>query len=419
MPERVIFEAGDPEFEDEKPDRAEERIKRGKKLIWVGAATICLALLMVLVFVLLVVGVAPSAQQSGDCPSASQSKIKIAKEDIGVTSEGIPVERYTMTNDHKMAVQVITFGARLTSISVPDSKGNVDDVTLGFDELAGYETTYFGGVIGRVANRIAGANFTLDGETYQLSANDGLNQLHGGIRGWDKYVWRAEVNNDHVIMSRVSVDMEEGFPGEVHANVTYLLTDDNRLSITYSARTFRKPTPINLSSGIFFNLAGKGSSTIYDHSVTIYADYSLEVNREHIPTGSIVPVTGTPFDLRHPGGVMLGSAIMNFTDVTESGYDRAYCLRGPVGQKLAASVLHPNSGRRLTVYTNQPSIQFYTGNHLNFTGKGGHLYSRHSGFVLETQNYPDSIHHPHFPDCVLREGSSYVHEVTLAFTVEK
>lgn len=347
------------------------------------------------------------------------ARVRVNKDSFGKLTDGRDIERYTIINRRGLTVQIITYGSIITTIQVPDRSGRFADITLGYDSIADYELSnvpYFGALIGRVGNRISRGRFTLDGVTYSLNHNDGLNHLHGGIKGWSKVVWNAVAVEDGVRMSHISFDGDENYPGEVRTNVTYRLTDDNQLILEITATSHKKATPINLITHPYFNLAGEGIGLIDNHDVTINADYYLPSTADLISTGEIVSVNDTIFDLRKLKQ-SLRHLLPYFND---SGYDVNYCLRGPTGKKYAARVFHPESGRLMEIYTNQPGIQFYTGNFLNVIAKGkhGHNYPKYSGFCLETQNYPDAINHPNFPDCVLREGSLYEHWISFKFSAQ-
>uniref|UniRef100_A0A8D1AJ55 Galactose mutarotase n=2 Tax=Sus scrofa TaxID=9823 RepID=A0A8D1AJ55_PIG len=261
---------------------------------------------------------------------------------------------------------------------------------------------YFGAVVGRVANRIAKGTFTLDGKEYKLAINNGPNSLHGGVRGFDKVLWTPRVLSNGIEFSRVSPDGEEGYPGELKVWVTYTL-DGGELVVNYRAQA-SQTTPVNLTNHSYFNLAGQGSPNIYDHEVTIEADAFLPVDETLIPTGEIAPVQGTAFDLRKP--VELGKHLQEFHI---NGFDHNFCLKRSKEKQFCARVHHAGSGRVLEVYTTQPGIQFYTGNFLDGTlkGKTGAVYPKHSGFCLETQNWPNAVNQPHFPPVLLKPGAGW------------
>ena len=324
-----------------------------------------------------------------------------------------------------MSARWIARGATLTELHVPDRDGNLADVVLGFDDVAGYESgdnQHFGSTTGRYANRIRGGKFTLDGLQYQLAVNVGPDHLHGGVkRSLDKVTWNAEPlasdGQQSVRFSYVSPDGEENFPGTLAIEVTYTLTDDNALRIDYQATT-DQPTPVNLTNHSYFNLAGHGSGTIFDHEVWIDADRYTLTNDNSIPTGQLAEVADTPLDFRTRRPI--GDRIGELTHSHTGGYDHNYVLNGQWGVlRLIAEVHHPASGRVLRVHTDQPGVQFYTGNNLRGqTGKAGRSYPAHSAFCLETQHFPDSPNQPTFPSTILRPGETYRHTCVYAFDVE-
>jgi aldose 1-epimerase len=348
----------------------------------------------------------------------------VAREAFGNTGDGIPVEVFTLTNKAGVEIKAISFGAILTSIRVPDRTGALSDVALGFDTLDGYlkEHPFFGAVVGRYGNRIGKASFTLDGRTYKLAANNGPNHLHGGVRGFDKYVWTAEVLEGvtGVAFTRTSPDGEEGYPGTVQARVSYVLSDTNELSIEYRATT-DKATPINLTQHTYFNLAGHNAGSIVDHELTLAADRYTPVDATLIPTGELAPVAGTPLDFRQP--TRIGARIDDPQEQIKFGlgYDHNWVInRKGDGLQLAARVFEPKSGRTLDVQTTEPGVQFYTGNFLDgsLTGKGA-TYVQHAALCLETQKFPNAINVPSWRDqVVLRPGQSYRHRMIHAFTAE-
>lgn len=323
-----------------------------------------------------------------------------------------------------MEVEVLNYGAIIRALRVPDHAGNVDDVVLGFDCLSAYlrPHPYIGTVIGRYANRIGGARFVLDGRTYELTANDGLDHLHGGLKGFDKVLWEAAPftngNEAGVRFTYVSPDGEEGYPGTLRATVTYTLAESNALVIDYEATT-DKPTVVNLTQHTYFNLAGRGD--ILNHELQIFADFYTPVDERLIPTGEICPVAGTPLDFRTPHRI--GARIdAGHEQLRRShGYDHNFVLRHTErgALELAARVYEPVTGRVMRVYTTEPGIQFYSGNCLDgsLTGKGGMVYSRHTGFCLETQHFPDAPNKTHFPSPVLRPGAIYRSRTVYAFDV--
>jgi aldose 1-epimerase len=352
----------------------------------------------------------------------------ISKSSFGTTAAGEAVDEYTLTNANGMEVKIITYGGTITSIRVPDRDGNMANVALGFDNLADYETRspYFGNITGRYANRIAGAKFSIDGTEYTLAANNGPNSLHGGVEGFDNKVWTAaEVEGDDgsvgVELSYLSPDSEEGYPGNLDVTVTYWLTDDNELRMEYTATT-DAPTVVNLTNHAYFNLAGEGAGTIYDHILMIDADRYNPVDETLIPTGELAPVEGTPFDFRLPKPIGPGQRSNHEQIVIGRGYDHNWVLNrdeGDTSMMLAARLYEPTSGRVLEVWTTEPGLQFYAGNFLDGTlvGPSGHLYRQSDALALETQHFPDSPNQPDFPSTELRPGETYQTTTIYKFTV--
>ena len=365
--------------------------------------------------------VAPSNRAGAKADTAQKGK-PVSREAFG-NAAGTPVEAFTLTNARGVEIRAMTYGAIITSIRVPDRKGVMADVALGFDALQGYLGVhpYFGAVVGRYGNRIGNARFSLNGTTYKLAANNGPNHLHGGLRGFDKYVWAAEPMSGvtGVAFTRVSADGEEGYPGRLQVRVSYVLTDANELEIEYQATT-DKATPVNLTQHTYFNLAGQGAGTILDHDVMINADRFTPVGESLIPSGVLAPVDGTPMDFRNP--MKVGARIDASTEQITfgRGYDHNWVLNRPGdGLQLAARVVEPASGRTLEVSTTEPGVQFYTGNFLDGTvkGKGGVAYPRRSGLCLETQHFPDSPNQPSFPTTILQPGSTYRSKTVWKFGV--
>lgn len=343
----------------------------------------------------------------------------VEKKPFGKLADGREVMLYTLTGPRGLVVAIMDYGAAIVSIRTPDRTGKIADVALGFSTLKGYieKPAFFGTVVGRVANRIADARFTLDGKTYVLAANNspgGMRcSLHGGNVGFDKVLWQAEpceiAGLPAVRLRYLSKDGEEGFPGNLAVQIVYSMTPDNGLRIDYEATT-DAATPVNLSNHAYFNLSGEGSGTILDHELTLNATRYTPVNKGLIPTGEINPVEGTPFDFTMPRRI--GERI---NDVDEQlkmggGYDHNFAIdRKGTAPELAATVYEPTSGRVLEVLTTEPGLQFYSGNFLDGAraGKSGRPYSYRSAIVLETQHYPDSINQPKFPSIVLRPGTTY------------
>ena len=345
-------------------------------------------------------------------------KPKVEAASFGQLPDGTSVRLFTLTNTGGLVAKVSDYGTIITEVHVPDRSGKSGDVVLGFDNLQQYLKghPYFGCTVGRVANRIARGRFTLDGKTYRLAVNNGPNHLHGGLKGFDKVVWKAEPQSGaSVRFTYTSADGEEGYPGKLEVTVVIELTDKNELSIDYSAGT-DKPTPVNLTNHSYFNLAGQGD--ILSHELVINADKYTPKDENSIPTGVIAPVRGTPMDFTTPHAV--GS---RFAELEEKpvGYDHNFVLNG--GGKtlaLAARVFEPKSGRVMEVLTTEPGVQLYTSNYLDgsLTGKRGVVYRQHAGLCLETQHFPDSVNHPQFPSVILRPGQTYrqttVHKFTTA-----
>jgi len=369
--------------------------------------------------VLVFLGLVAGCQMTCCDGSGKGATMTITQEPFGQTADGQKVWLFTMANANGMTVKITNYGGIITHLLVPDRNGVAADVVLGFDTLDKYLAghPYFGAIVGRYANRIGGAKFTLDGKEYTLAANNGPNHLHGGLKGFDKQVWEARSMQgaDHVALALtyLSKDMEEGYPGNLQCTVTYTLTNDNELKITYEAVT-DKPTVVNLTNHSYFNLAGQGSGLIYDHELMLTADHYTPVDDGLIPTGEIASVKGTPLDFTTPHRI--GERIDQFPEI--GGYDHNFCLNSRDGSMaLCARVYEPTSGRVMKIYTTQPGVQFYTGNFLDGSIKGkGSTYNKHGAFCLETQHWPDSPNKPNFPSPVLRPGQTYREETVLKFS---
>jgi aldose 1-epimerase len=335
---------------------------------------------------------------------------KLVSGDFGKTKEGTPVRIYTLTNKSGVQATITNYGGRVVSLKVPDKKGAMGDVVLGFAALDGYlsENPYFGALIGRYGNRIGHAEFTLNGVLYKVPKNDGDNSLHGGTRGFDKVVWTArELPDGGLELTYLSKDGEEGYPGNCKVIVVYHVTDANELKIDYAAST-DKDTVVNLTNHSYFNL--KGSGDILGHLLTLTADHFTPVDSGLIPTGELKPVAGTPFDFRR--ATAIGARIDQNDEQLKlgKGYDHNWVLNKKGAElSLAARVEEPSSGRVMEVWTTQPGIQFYTGNFLDgsIKGKGGWAYTRRSALCLETQHFPDSPNKPKFPSAVLKPGMDF------------
>jgi aldose 1-epimerase len=346
---------------------------------------------------------------------------------FGRMPDGTEVDLYTLTNHHQMTVGILTYGGSVQQIRVPDRDGKLANVALGFDQLDDYvnKARHFGAIVGRYGNRIGGASFTLDGETFQLAANNGPNSLHGGPEGFDRKVWRAEaVENGGEVglaLSYTSPDGEEGYPGTLAVKVLYTLTDNNELRIDYKATT-DKPTVLNLTNHTYFNLAGEGSGSVYGHELKINASAYTPVEATLIPTGAIAKVAGTPFDFTRP--IPIGARIREADPqlIRGHGYDHNFVLDKPRAGELtlAARVVEPTTGRVMEVDTTEPGVQFYAGNFLNSTlvGMSRRMYRQSDGFCLETQHFPNSPNQPDFPSTVLRPGKEYRSTTIYRFATE-
>ena len=358
---------------------------------------------------------------------AAGSKVQVS--DFGKTSEGIAVYRYVLTNKKGLEAVVISYGATLVSLRVPDRDGKVADIVLGYDSLDGYERgkSFLGATIGRYGNRIAAGEFTLRGRVFHLPKNDGPNSLHGGTTGFNKRVWtgvdRSRADAEVLELSYTSPDGEEGYPGTLKGKVTYTLpAEGSELRIDYSATT-DKDTIVNLTNHTYFNLSGNTSKEIVDHQLLLRAPQFTPVDATLIPNGELRGVRGTPFDFTKRTAI--GARINQDDEQLKfgKGYDHNWVLErtDKGGLQFAAEVFEPTSGRVLEVLTTEPGIQFYSGNFLDGTaeGKGGQLYGHRTGFCLETQHFPDSPNHPKFPSTVLKPGESYRSATVLRFSVRK
>lgn len=333
---------------------------------------------------------------------------RIKKEPFGMLPGGEQIDSYLIANKHGTSARIITYGGIITELKVKDSSGKLDNVVLGFDSLEPYlaDSPYFGSLIGRVANRIAGGKFSLNGINYSLSKNNGPNTLHGGKIGFDKKNWHAEPleepTSSGVVLTLSSPDRDENFPGNLQVKVTYRLTDDNELRIDYEAQT-DKATPVNLTNHSYFNLAGEGNRDILDHELRLHASAYTPVDETLIPTGKIEKVEGGPFDFTK--SKKIGADI----DKVPGGYDHNFVLDGKIGElKIAAELKDPASGRSMTMYTTEPGVQFYSGNFLDGSIKSrGKAYNKYFGLCLEAQHFPDAVNKPNFPSIILNPGQTY------------
>lgn len=345
---------------------------------------------------------------------------------FGKTADGREAHLYTLANTNGMVVDVSNYGAIVVRLFAPDRHGHFSDVVLGFNRIEEYikDSPYFGAVVGRYGNRIAAGKFSLDGATYTLATNNGVNHLHGGTVGFDKVLWTAVpllVNNTVGLeLSYRSRDGEEGYPGNLDVKVRYWLTNDDELKVEYQATT-DKATPVNLTQHTYFNLKGEGNGDILDHVVTLNARRFVPIDATSIPLGDLAVVAGTPFDFTQPHTI--GERIESADEQLKAGrgYDHTWVIeRNTPGLALAATAYEPASGRKLEVWTDEPGVQFYCGNFLTGTavGKSGKAYQFRNGFCLETQHYPDSPNHPNFPSTILRPGETYRTSTLFKFSVK-
>jgi aldose 1-epimerase len=351
---------------------------------------------------------------------AANKGTRVEKAAFGQTADGTAIESYTIYNSQGASAKLITYGATVAELHVPDKNGKMGDVVLGFDNLEGYlgPHPHFGGAIGRYGNRIAKGNFTLDGKEYQLAINNPPNSLHGGPTGFDRRVWKGEPlelkDGVAVRFTYLSKDGEENFPGNLTVSVTYTLTNTNEFKLEYSAET-DKDTVVNLTNHSYFNLAGSGD--VLKHVLYLNADKYTPVDSTLIPTGEIASVEGTPLDFRKPTAI--GAHIGEIKDI--GGYDHNYVLNGPAGKlRIAARATETTSGRQMEVWTTEPGVQFYSAIGLNgsITGKGGIAYPKYGALCLETQHYPDSPNRPNFPSTVLKPGTKFHSETIYKFSAK-
>jgi aldose 1-epimerase len=358
------------------------------------------------------------------CAGPNPPKTNIDKEPFGTTPDGEAVDLYTLHNDKGAEARIMTYGGIVVSLKVPDKNGQFGDVVLGYDKLDDYvkNNPYFGAMIGRYGNRIAGGKFTLDGTAYTLATNNGPNALHGGLKGFDKRVWsavpRESPDGPSLILNYLSKDGEEGYPGNLQVTAAYTLTRDNALRLQYTATT-DKNTIVNLTQHSYFNLAGKGD--ILGHVVTMPADHFTSVDATLIPTGELTPVENTPFDFHTPTAI--GARINEASEQLKfgGGYDHNWVINKKPGKLgLMARVTDPESGRVMDVLSTEPGLQFYSGNFLDgtITGKGGWVYQHRAAFVMEPQHYPDSPNKPQFPSVELKPGQVYQNTIIYRFSLQ-
>ena len=363
-----------------------------------------------------------------DAPSAG-----VTKSTFGVTAEGDSAHLYTLSNGDDVTITIMNYGGIITSFEVPDREGQMEDIVLGFDSLAGYRSEayaaanpYFGALIGRYGNRIADGEFSLDGEMYTLETNNGPNHLHGGTEGFDRVLWEADPFEGEgevgLVLTHTSPDGHGGYPGRLDVEVTYTLTDENELAIDYQAST-SKATPVNLTQHSYFNLDGQADGSILDHELMINAETFTPTDSTLIPTGTFRSVADTPFDFREP--TPIGARIDQDHRQLEiaGGYDHNFVLarQDRDSLHLAARVYDPDTGRQMDVLTTEPGLQFYSGNFLDgsLTGKGGASYPRRSGLALETQHFPNSPNEPDFPSTILRPDETYSSRTVYRFSTRQ
>jgi aldose 1-epimerase len=359
------------------------------------------------------------------CTPQNKKTVQIEKDSYGITQEGQEVDRYTLSNAAGMQVEIITYGGIITSMKLPNAAGGLNDVVLGYDSLSDYEkgSPYFGALIGRYGNRIADGSFTLDDQTYTLVQNDGKNHLHGGTKGFDKVVWNAdskiEDNKAVLQLHYLSQDMEEGYPGNLHTVVVYTLTNDNMLEVAYKATTDKK-TVVNLTQHAYFNLSG--AKDILDHELLLQAPRYLPIDETLIPTGEIASVEGTPFDFT--SFKTIGRDIEKESIQLERGlgYDHCWVLDNPNKELQTAALLkEASSGIQMEVRTDQPAIQFYSGNFLDGTNpmkQSDLFYDYRSGLCLETQHFPNAPNEASFPSTELSPGEVYSTKTQFKFTLQ-
>ena len=352
--------------------------------------------------------------------------IKISEEPFGEV-DGKKVMLYTISNQQGLTVKITNYGGIITSLMIPDKTGKTADIVLGYDNLQGYlaKTPYFGAIVGRYGNRIAGGQFTLNDETYNLAKNNNVNHLHGGLKGFDKVVWDAKVIKEEkavrLVLSYLSPDGDEGYPGNLQVEVTYTVGESNQVKIDYHATT-DKPTIVNLTHHSYFNLTGDPEQTILDHELMIQSEHFLPVDSTLIPTGELLAVKGTPFDFLEFRRIGDSINVDDQQIVRGGGYDHCWVFRENPGEpQKVASLFDPSSGRLMEVITTEPGMQFYSGNFLDgsITGKGGITYGHRVALCLETQHFPDSPNQPSFPAVTLNPGEEYISSTIYRFSLNK
>jgi len=357
--------------------------------------------------------------------SAADSLRSVTSKPFGQLMDATKITLYTLKNNNGMEMSIMNYGGVIVSMLAPDRNGIVEDITLGYDSLTDYEDNrhFFGALIGRYGNRIAKGRFTLDGKEYSLATNNGVNHLHGGIAGFDRVVWNIDVlssgENPSLLLTYLSKDGEEGYPGNLKVEVTYTLTEDNEVRIEYKATTDKK-TIVNLTQHTYFNLTGNVKGNILGHELMMASDRFLPVDSTLIPTGELKSVLGTPFDFN--ASTAIGTRIANVDEQLKfgQGYDHCWILTDASNSlKKVSSLYEPVSGRQIDIYTTEPALQFYSGNFLNdkVIGKGGTVFNQRSALCLETQHYPDSPNRPSFPSVQLDPQATYNSVTVYKFSV--
>jgi aldose 1-epimerase len=345
--------------------------------------------------------------------------MEILKESFGEI-DGREVEAFTLKNESGIEITAITYGCIITTILVPDKKGHFENIVLGYDSLDDYadNPAFLGAVAGRVGGRIGGGEFELDGETYTLAQNNGNNHLHGGVKGFNKVIWNAEILDRGVRFTYVSRDGEEGYPGNLKAGVTYTLNEQNQLSMKYEAETDKK-TILTLTNHSYFNLSGNVKRNVLQHRLQLKSDQFLELDEEFIPTGTLLDVEDTPFDFRNSREIREGTVSEHPQNrLVGNGYDHPFILNTHHDKEI--HLYDPPSGRTLTVETDEPAVVVYSGNSLDSAGEvGGRKGEKYLGICLETQGYPDAIHHPQFPSTILDVHEKYSSATTFIFGIER
>jgi aldose 1-epimerase len=376
-----------------------------------------------LIIFLMAILFACKSNSTNEPDKKTEATSSITKTIFGTLEDGQEIEEYTLSNSRGMEIKILNLGGIITSWTAPDREGKYKNVVLGFDNLNLYmdNRPHFGALIGRYGNRIAKGKFSLNGKEYQLATNNGPNHLHGGLKGFDKVVWNANaIGNDEsasLILGYLSKDMEEGYPGNLNVKITYTLTNQNALEVTYEATT-DKSTIVNLTQHSYFNLSGDFSQKITNHILQINADRFIPVDPTLIPMGELASVENTPFDFRDPKHIGKDINAENVQIKRGKGYDHCWVLNNQGQMQTVASLFHPLSGRFLEVISNEPGIQFYTGNFLDGTLPmvGGGTYGHRTGMCLETQHYPDSPNHDDFPRVVLNPDEIYLTKTIFKFS---